>query len=122
MDMSPLCNGKTLKLLAVTSSFGLNTTELLYHIAKAEGVENVVIGRLYHSGCTLKQHTEAAQTGSNFYQYTKFSDDNGGQRVKMEDMTLDYGLKDEDWDIIFVQQGAVQAGLYDRFRTILHPG
>ena len=52
----PLCDGKTLKLLAVTSSFGLNTTEILYHIAKAEGVENVIIGRLYVSGCSLKMH------------------------------------------------------------------
>ena len=117
---APLCDGKTLKLLAVTSSFGLNTTEILYHIAKAEGVEHVVIGRLYVSGCTLKMHTEySAAPQKEVYQYTKFSDENGGQRVKMEGMTLDYGLKDEDWDIIFVQQGAVQAGLYDSYGDYL---
>lgn len=117
---TPLCDGKTLKLLAVTSSFGLNTTEILYHIAKAEGVEHVVIGRLYVSGCTLKMHTEySAAPQKEVYQYTKFSDENGGVRVKMEGMTLDYGLKDEDWDIIFVQQGAVQAGLYDTYGDYL---
>ena len=117
---APLCDGKTLKLLAVTSSFGLNTTEILYHIAKAEGVENVVIGRLYVSGCTLKMHTEySAAPQKEVYQYTKFSDENGGQRVKLEGMTLDYGLKDEDWDIIFLQQGAVQAGLYDSYGEYL---
>lgn len=116
---APLCDGKTLKLLAVTSSFGLNTTELLYAIAKAEGVENVVVGRLYASGCTLKQHVEAAQTGSNYYQYTKFSDDNGGARVVMEGIPLEYGLKDEDWDIIFVQQSAEQAGLIDTYQNYL---
>ena len=117
---TPLCDGKTLKLLAVTSSFGLNTTEILYHIAKAEGVEHVVIGRLYVSGCTLKMHTEySAAPQKEVYQYTKFSDENGGVRVKMEGMTLDYGLKDEDWDIIFVQQGAVQAGLYDSYGDYL---
>lgn len=106
---APLCDGKTLKLLAVTSSFGLNTTELLYHVAKAEGVEHVIIGRLYASGCTLQQHVEAAQSGSNFYQYTKFDDANNGQRVVMEGIPLEYGLKDEDWDIIFTQQGAAYA-------------
>ena len=117
---APLCDGKTLKLLAVTSSFGLNTTEILYHIAKAEGVEHVVIGRLYVSGCTLKMHTEySAAPQKEVYQYTKFSDENGGQRVKLEGMTLDYGLKDEDWDIIFLQQGAVQAGLYDSYGDYL---
>ena len=106
---APLCDGKTLKLLAVTSSFGLNTTELLYHVAKAEGVETVIIGRLYASGCTLEQHVEAAKTGSNFYQYTKFTAESNGQRVLMEGIPLEYGMKDEDWDIIFVQQGAAYA-------------
>ena len=30
--------GKTLKLLAITSSFGVDTTDYLYEIAKAQGV------------------------------------------------------------------------------------
>ena len=112
---APLCDGKTLKILAITSSFGLNTTELLYHIAKAEGVENVIVARLYASGCTLQQHVEAAKTGSNHYQYTKFSDENGSQRVVMEGIPLTYGLKDEDWDIIFTQQGAAYAPLVNSY-------
>lgn len=116
---APLCDGKTLKLLAVTSSFGLNTTELLYHVAKAEGVENVVVGRLYASGCTLQQHVEAAQSGSNFYQYTKFDDANNGQRVVMEGIPLEYGLKDEDWDIIFIQQSAEKAGLIGSYQNYI---
>ena len=109
---APLCDGKTLKLLAVTSSFGLNTTQLLYDIAKAEGVEEVVIGRLYVSGCTLKMHTEYAATNAYAYQYTKNST---GTWETMEGITLEYGLKDEDWDIIFVQQGATPAGLIDTY-------
>lgn len=116
---APLCDGKTLKILAVTSSFGLNTTELLYHVAKAEGVENVVVARLYASGCTLQQHVEAAKTGSNHYQYTKFSDENGGQRVVMEGIPLKYGLEDEDWDIIFTQQGAAYAPLVGSYGNYL---
>jgi hypothetical protein len=116
---APLCDGKTLKILAVTSSFSLNTTELLYHVAKAEGVENVIVGRLYASGCTLQQHVEAAKTGSNFYQYTKFTDESNGQRVLMEGIPLEYGLKDEDWDIIFVQQGAAYAPIASSYGTYL---
>ena len=48
-----ISDGKVLKVLAITSSFGLNTTELLYEIAKAEGAEEVIVARLYASGCTL---------------------------------------------------------------------
>ena len=113
---APLCDGNTLKLLAITSSFGLNTTELLYAIAKAEGVENVIVGRLYASGCTLQQHVQAANSGSNFYQYTKFTDEG---RTVMEGIPLEYGLKDEDWDIIFTQQGAAYAPLASSYGTYI---
>lgn len=68
---APLSDGKTLKLLAITSSFGLNTTQWLYDVAKAEGCTDVVVGRLYGSGCTLKTHVENADNNSNYYQYTK---------------------------------------------------
>lgn len=105
---APLCDGKTLKMLCITSSFGLNTTELLYDIAKDQGAENVIIARLYVSGCKLSQHAQFAKTGEPAYQYTKNS---SGKWEKMMNTTLLYGLQDEDWDIIFLQQGAHHAGL-----------
>ena len=70
--MKSLCNGKSLKLLAVTSSFGLNTTELLYEIAKADGYEEVIVGRLYGSGCSLEKHVLNAYNERPFYMYTRF--------------------------------------------------
>ena len=105
---APLCDGKTLKMLCITSSFGLNTTELLYDIAKDQGAENVIIARLYVSGCKLSQHAQFAKTGEPAYEYTKNST---GKWEKMKNATLLYGLQDEDWDIIFLQQGAHHAGL-----------
>lgn len=105
---TPLSDGKTLKLLAITSSFGLNTTQFLYDVAKAEGCTDVVVGRLYGSGCTLAQHWSNAQTNANFYQYTKIS---SGKYELMEGIPLMYGLQDEDWDIIYIQQSAAQAGI-----------
>lgn len=105
---APLCDGKTLKMLCITSSFGLNTTELLYDIAKDQGAENVIIARLYVSGCKLSQHAQFAKTGEPAYEYTKNST---GKWEKMKNTTLLYGLQDEDWDIIFLQQGAHHAGL-----------
>ena len=125
MNQIPLCNEKSLKLLAVTSSFGMNTTELLYEIAKAHGYENVVVARLYGSGCTLEKHVNNFRNNLPFYMYTKKDDsgykseydpifpegkkDENGNYI-VEGATLQYGLEDEDWDIIFVQQGADNAG------------
>ena len=114
--------GETLKVLAITSSFGLNTTQLLYDVAVAEGYapENVTVARLYTSGCSLEKHITYAPDQP-VYQYTKVSGDPKivaehaaeGQVVgkmfevmKDGDATLLDGLLDEEWDVIFMQQGA----------------
>ena len=107
---APLCDGKTLKVLALTSSFGTNTTQYIYEIAKAEGATEIIVGRLYASGCTLEQHVANANLNAPAYRYTKISTANGGQWQTVEGATMAYGLNDEAWDIIFMQQGAAQAG------------
>lgn len=107
---APLTDGKTLKMLVITSSFGLNTTQWLYNVAKAEGFTDVVIGRLYGSGCSLQLHVSNANSNAMYYEYTKIDNDTGRWNL-MQAITMEYGLKDEDWDIIFVQQSAANAGL-----------
>ncbi|MBR4862967.1 MAG: DUF4886 domain-containing protein [Oscillospiraceae bacterium] len=104
---APLTDGKTLKMLCLTSSFGLNTTELLYDIAKAEGFEDVIVARLYASGCTLQKHVNSYNTDTGIYWYTKFTADG---KYELNDAKLLDGLLDEDWDIIYIQQGAEQTG------------
>ena len=113
---TPLCDGKTLKMLAITSSFGLNTTDLLYDIAKAEGCTDVVVGRLYASGCTLEKHVSFAENNTAGYTYTKNST---GQWETVEAASMLYGLQDEDWDIIFIQQSAAQSGLEESYMDYL---
>lgn len=108
----PLSDGKTLKLLAITSSFGLNTTEFLYDIAVAEGCTDVVVGRLYASGCTLEKHVTWLKDSTAGYTYTK---NDSGNWQTIEAATLMYGLQDEDWDIIFIQQSAAQAPIIESY-------
>ncbi len=104
--------GKTLKLLAITSSFGVDTTDYLYDIAKAEGVENVVVGRLYIGACTLERHINSANENLAHYEYTKNST---GEFVSTKKVTLLHGLQDEDWDVIFLQQSAADAALVETY-------
>lgn len=107
-----LLSGKTLKVLAITSSFGLNTTQFLYDVAIAEGYapEDVVVARLYTSGCSLEKHLRYAPDKP-VYQYTKVTGETGKLTVLKEEgtATLLDGLLDEEWDIIFMQQGAAQS-------------
>lgn len=117
-------NKDSLKVLAITSSFGRNTTQLLYHIAVAQGYQNVTVARLYGSGATLANHVEKAENNTPFYEYTKISTESNGEWVNLfqydsngipgeadgkTGATLEYGLLDEDWDIIFIQQSAAHA-------------
>lgn len=113
---APLSDGKTLKLLAITSSFGLNTTQLLYDVAVAEGCTDVVVGRLYYSGCTLQRHVDYAKNNTMEYQYTKISD---GRYETKEGYSLKFGLQDEDWDIIYIQQSAAQAPIESSYGNYL---
>lgn len=113
---TPVSDGKTLKILCITSSFGLNTTQMLYDIAKDQGATDVVVARLYYSGCKLSQHVEFATTNATNYEYTK---NTTGEWVKKTDVTLLYGLQDEDWDIIFMQQGAHHAGLVQTYKDYI---
>ena len=104
-SVAPICDGKTLKILCLTSSFGLNTTELLYDIAVAEGFEEVIVARLYASGCTLKKHVDSFNNDVGIYWYTKFTKDG---KEELDDAKLLDGLLDENWNIIYIQQGAEQ--------------
>ena len=109
---APLSDGKTLKLLAISSSFGENTNHYVYDAAKAEGFETVIVGRLYSSGCTLERHVEKALSGENFYRYTKIQN---GTWEEYQNTSMLTALQDEDWDVIFFQQSAHYSPLPDSY-------
>ncbi len=101
---TPLCDGKTLKMLVISSSFGLNTTNFLYEVAKDQGCEEIVIGRLFLAECTLKRHVQNAERNEMVYRYYKKNSDKDW--AIMENITMEYGIQDEQWDIIFLQHSA----------------
>lgn len=109
----PLCDGKTLKMLVISSSFGMNTTNYLYEIAKDQGCTEVVIGRLFLAECTLRTHVANANGNAMAYTYQKRSSDEDW--TVMQNITMEYGIMDEAWDIIFLQhsaEGASQTATY----------
>ena len=99
-------DGKSLKVLCVGNSFARNATKVLYQIAQAHGVEEIVLGILYIGGCSVETHWLNAQSGETAYQYYK---NTIGAWELTERTTMLYGLKDEDWDVITITQGQ---GLY----------
>ncbi len=111
-DNAVVRDENTLKLLAITSSFGVNTTEYLYDIATAQGMTDVVVGRLYFGACTLKRHVNNALTNKAEYTYYK---NNSGEWITKENVSMIEGILDEDWDIIFIQQSAAESALAETY-------
>lgn len=107
VKLEPLCDGKTLKVLAIGNSFSNNTTEYLYDIATAEGMTEIVLGRLYIPSCSLLMHADNVMNDKPAYVYYK---NTIGLWDKTEEVTLLHGLLDEDWDIITLQQNSGDSG------------
>lgn len=110
---TPVSDGKTLKMLCLTSSFGIDTTELLCNVALEQGATDVVIGRLYSSGCRLERHVQCAMNPKETYEV--YYKSRTGVWDRFENVPLMHALKDEDWDIIYIQQGANPAALPETY-------
>lgn len=114
---TPVSDGKTLKMLCLTSSFGIDTTELLCNVALEQGATDVLIGRLYSSGCRLNNHWSKAMNPEETYEvYYKSST---GVWEAHKEVTLMQALKEEDWDIIYIQQGANPAALPETYEDFI---
>lgn len=107
---------KTLKVLAIGNSYSVDTLRYLYDIAHADGVERIILGNLYIGGCSLERHNENAKTGAADYIYYK---NTAGKWEETPNATLLQGLRDEDWDVITLQQQSMNAGIPGSFDTHL---
>ena len=109
---------KSLKVLAIGNSFSVDAMQHLYDVAKAEGVEEIVLGNLYIGGCPLDKHAANARTGDQVY---KFYKNTTGEWLTHPSMvSLLEGLQDERWDLITMQQGSAKSGIADTYQPHLN--
>ena len=117
-----------MKILMIGHSTGMDSAYMLPAIAKNEGVEKLVVGMLYHSGCRLGQHVDYLTTDAAQYAYYEFdietqdgwlrADCDGNftdcapfaaNDIYIEDgsiaQTMKFGIQRHDWDIIVMQAG-----------------
>ena len=104
-----------IRILAVGNSFSADAVEQeLWPLFHAVG-QKVIIGELYIGGCDLQTHWERTSSGAEAYSYRKISDESDGAVVTKSNATFDYGLKDERWDYISLQQGGGHHGQFETF-------
>lgn len=117
-----------MKILVIGHSTSLDSAYQLPAIAKNEGVEKLVVGMLYHSGCRLAQHVEFLKQDAAQYAYYEFdietqdawlrADCNGNfafcepdaaNDVYINDgsiaQTMLFGIRRHDWDIVVMVGG-----------------
>lgn len=97
---------KDLKVLAIGNSFSSDSVEYLYQIAESAGMQNIKIGNLYIGGCSLQTHWNNALNNKSAYTYYK----NTTGTFVTSTSSIYNALKDEDWDIIVLQQVSGYSG------------
>lgn len=107
---------KVLKIMIIGSSRSVNTFHMLYEVFKDQMPDQeLVLGVMYYSGGSMSMHADFARQNAQVYRYYR---NTTGIMEIMEPVTLDYGLKDQKWDAIFLQAGsgdlANQLNLEDR--------
>ena len=107
---------KKIRCLAIGNSFSEDATYYLYQIAKSAGIDEVVIGNLYIGGCSLATHWNNAKTGSKAYDYQK---NTNGTWVHNKNTAMEVGIKDENWDVITLQQVSGLSGVASTYNSDL---
>lgn len=110
---------KTLKVLSIGNSFSLDAHTYIHEIAKSAGV-NVIFGLLYRGGESLEGHWTQIQGNLSSYTYYKKTALNGVTKETItNNVSVNTGVADENWDIITVQQTSSLSGMYSTYQPYL---
>ena len=111
---------KTLKILGIGNSFAIDAFTHLYIVAKAAGVETIVLGYLHLGGCSLDTHYENMLDNVAVYTFgvsddttSKMTNYNGGEKV-----TAAFALNYADWDYITLQQASQDSGIASTYSNL----
>lgn len=110
---------ESIKILAIGNSFSVDAMTYLYQFLEDAGVQEIVLGNLYMGGCSIKQHADNVQLHVAAYTYYK---NTNGTWTQEPIKKVEYGLLDEDWDIITMQQASGVSGKdtsYSRLKDLI---
>ena len=103
-----LCQAKVIKVLAIGNSFSQDATEqYLYELAAAQG-DSLIIGNAYIGGCSIDRHYNNLKSDKAEYEYRKVIK---GIRSNKKRTSLRTIIRDEQWDIITLQQASQLSGI-----------
>ncbi len=102
---------KTLKVLTLGHSLAVDAAYMLSLVAAAEGYEDMVVSTLYYSGCPLYRHVEYLTNNSAEYiLYSTSTKTANEPPAALENVTMQYALELDYWDVIIMQGGTFEVG------------
>ena len=107
---------KKISILAIGNSFSIDAMEYLYGILEDAGYEEIVLGNLKISSCSLEKHANNFQTNSASYTY--YTNTSGTWNNVISYAPIE-ALEDEDWDYITMQQNSGNSGLSSSYEPYL---
>ncbi len=107
---------KKISILAIGNSFSIDAMEYLYGILEDAGYEEIVLGNLKISSCSLEKHANNFQTNSASYTY--YTNTSGTWNNVTSYAPIE-ALEDEDWDYITMQQNSGNSGLSSSYEPYL---
>lgn len=106
---------KTIKVLAIGNSFSQDAVEhYLYELAAAQG-DSLIIGNAYIPGCPIDRHYDNLKTGKAEYEYNKVTH---GVLASHKGVSLLRIIRDEQWDIITLQQASPLSGIASSYTNL----
>lgn len=103
---------KVLKVLTLGHSLAVDSGHLLNLICATQGLgdyEEVVIGTLYYSGCTMSEHVSFMQEESRVYDlYLSSSKTPDEPPTIMSELDMQIALTYDYWDIVIMQDGVFE--------------
>ena len=91
-----------MKVLSIGNSFSVDCQRYVREIAACEG-EEIILGNLYIGGCSLERHCQNMESGLPAYEYYY-------NNKSLGSASLLTGLRDEDWDVVTLQQASHFSG------------
>lgn len=111
-DINGTASVRPLKILTLGHSLAVDSNHMLNLVADTEGYsENFVIGTLYYSGCPLYKHVNFLTDNSPVYSlYLSSTETPDAPPIIINDVTMQFGVEYDDWDIIIMQGGVFEIG------------
>ncbi len=108
-------DAKVIKVLAIGNSFSQDAVEqYLYELAAAQG-DSLIIGNAYIPGCSIETHYNNLRNDKPAYVYRKVV---GGVRAVRNKKGLRSIIRDEQWDIITLQQASHLSGIESSYSKL----